>query len=146
MRRGLWAVFLVGLAAAGCGSTPDDLLPVAGTVTIDGQQASGATVAFVPVGDTKGNGGTGVADAAGRYEITTPQGKKGLLPGKYKVTVSRPLNPDGSPPDPNVPPIESRARETLPVKYTDRDKTELNATLAPDDKRSFDFNLKVKTK
>jgi hypothetical protein len=82
-----------------------------------------------------------MTDSTGRYEITTPQGKKGLLPGKYKVAASRRLNPDGSPADPNTPPIESQAVERLPKKYSDQEKTELSVNIAPGDKRSFDFAL-----
>lgn len=136
------------LAATGCGDKgdTDGLVPVAGTILVDDQPAANAAVAFFPTGDTKGNGGIGATDANGRYEITTPQGKKGLVPGKYKVTVSRRLNADGSLPDPNIPPIESRAIETLPTKYHDKEKTELNVTIAADDKKAFDFDLKVKKK
>ena len=134
-----------GLAAAlfaltGCGSS--GLAPVTGTVTLDGKAAGGAVVAFIPTDGTPGNGGTAVADANGKYEITTPQGKKGLPPGQYRVTVSLRRNPDGSAPDPNVPPIESQARESLPPKYNDRDKTELSATVSADGK-SYDFTVQT---
>ena len=97
------------LGLAGCGGTGDGLVPVSGTVTVDGKPGEGAAVAFVPKDGTPGNGGSALADASGKYEITTPQGKKGLAPGAYKVTVSYRRNPDGSAPDPNVPPIESKA-------------------------------------
>jgi hypothetical protein len=121
-------------ALAGCGGGGDGLTPVAGTVTVDGRPGEGAAVAFIPKDGTPGNGGIGLADASGKYEITTPQGKKGLPPGQYRVTVSYRRNPDGSPPDPNVPPIEARATEWLPPKYSDRDKTELSATVAAEAK------------
>ena len=128
------------LAAAGCGGGSDGLTPAAGTVTVDGAPGDGAAVAFVPQAGTPGNGGTGVADKSGKYEITTPQGKKGLAPGQYKVTVSFRRNADGSAPDPNVPPIESTASERLPAKYSDRDKTELTATVTADAK-PHDFTV-----
>ena len=125
---------IVLLTSVGCGGNSDGLVPTTGTITIDGQPGSNASVAFIPQAGTSGNGGTAATDATGKFEILTPQGKKGLLPGKYKVTVSRRLNDDGTPPDPNTPPIESSAKERLPLKYTDREKTELSATIAVDDK------------
>jgi len=132
---------VVGLAAGcGGGSGTEGLVPVSGTISVDDQPTGNVVVAFVPQGTTGGHGGTGTTDATGRYEIVPPHGSaKALAPGQYKVTLSRRLNPDGSPPDPKTPPIESNARETLPTKYTDKEKTELTANLSAGDKRSFDF-------
>lgn len=148
MQRGLWLFLLASLlGVVGCSGGGDDgLLPVGGTIKLDGTAIANVTVVFIPQGNTAGHGGTGVTDAGGQYQLTSPHGKKGLPPGEYKVTVSRRLNPDGSPPAPNEMPIESQARETLPPKYSDKDKTELNAKLAADDKKQFDFDLKVKSK
>jgi hypothetical protein len=133
---------LLGLSAlAGCGGAGGDgLAPVSGTVTIDGKPGDGAAVAFLPDAGTPGNGGTALADSTGHYDIQTPQGKKGLPPGKYKVTVSYRRNKDGSAPDPNVPPIESTATELLPPKYSSAEKTELAATVGPEAK-PFDYKL-----
>ncbi len=134
------------LAAVGCGDKGNDgLTPVSGTITVDGGPGNAAAVTFVPTGSTPGNGGHGSTDATGRYEITTPQGKKGLAPGEYKVTVSYRRNADGSVPDPNVPPIESSARELLASKYSDREKTELTATVTAEAK-PHDFSLPTSKK
>jgi hypothetical protein len=135
---GLWAA-VCGLA--GCGGTVDGLIPVTGTVTVDGKPGDGAAVAFVPKDGTPGNGGTAAAGADGKYEIVSPQGKKGLAPGTYKVTVSYRRNPDGSAPDPKAPPIESQAVEWLPAKFSDRDKTELSATVA--EGKTHDFAVQT---
>lgn len=135
--------------AAGCGSAggaAGGLVPVAGNILVDGNPAGNVKLTFVPQGDTKGNGGGGITDSTGRYEAAATQGKRGLPPGKYKVVASRRLNPDGSPPDPNTPPIESNAVETLPPKYSDPAKTELSLTISAEDKRSFDFSLQTAKK
>lgn len=124
-------LFAACLALAGCGAGAGDLVPATGTVTVDDKPGAGAVVEFVPKPGTPGNGGTAVADESGRYEMATPQGKKGLAPGEYKVVLSFRRNADGSAPDPNVPPIESSATERLPRKYSDREATELKATVAP---------------
>ncbi len=142
MRLVTAGTLLLGLlTVVGCGGG-HGLTPVTGIVTLDGKPGDGASVAFIPAAGTPGNGGTALADQTGRYEIRTPQGKKGLPPGQYKVTVSYRRNPDGSVPDPNVPPIESKAVEWLPAKYTDATKTELTATVASEAK-SFDYTLQT---
>jgi hypothetical protein len=145
MCRGLWAGVLAGLiVSVGCGKSEkptDGLVPVSGNITIDGAVGGNALVTFLPQGKTGGFGGSGTTDSTGHYTLVGSRGEKGLPAGQYKVTVSRRLNPDGSPPDPNTPPIESNAFETLPDKYTNPDKTQLVVTLNPDDKRSFDFAI-----
>jgi len=122
MRIVLYVGMLCGLfALAGCGSKDEaaGFVPVSGNITVNGNPTGNVLLTFVP------------------------QGQKGLLPGKYKVVASRRLNPDGSPPDPNTPPIESNARETLPAKYSDENKTELTLNIAAGDKRSFDFAVQT---
>src|SRR6266545_2694719 len=134
------ALFVAAFALAGCGGGGDGLTPVSGTVTVDGSAGDGVAVAFIPQAGTPGNGGTALADKSGKYEILTPQGKKGLPPGQYKVTVSVRRNPDGTPADPSVPPMESKASEVLPPKFSDREKTELNATVG-NEAKSHDFSV-----
>jgi hypothetical protein len=144
MRTVFGAGLVAGLVAAvGCGKADVEAgyVGTGGTIQLDGQPASNTLVTYIPQGTTGGTGGSGMTDSTGRYEIVSPQGKRGLPPGKYKVTVSRRLNPDGSPPPADEWPIESQARETLPAKYSDKDKTELSINLAEGDKRSFDFSL-----
>lgn len=70
-----------------------------------------------------------------------------LLPaGSYRVAVSYRLMPDGSPvPEgegDTTPPIESPASESLPLKYSDYDKSELKATVSPGEP----IELKLTTK
>ena len=138
---GLLAVLLG--TALGCGSK-NDAAPVAGTVSVDGKPADNATVTFIPQGQTKGNGGSALTDTTGRYEVINPRGGKGLSPGEYKVTVSYRRNADGSPPDPNTPPIESKAKETLPVTYASPAATKLTASVPASGNQQLNFDLKVK--
>lgn len=98
MTRIRWAVSLAMLGVFGCGSDPDDaitLVPVQGTVTLNGRPMADATVAFLPDpsnpastagGDTTGPEGNYLA----RY-----RGRSGLAPGKYKVTITPALSSDG---------------------------------------------------
>jgi len=132
------------LILAGCG-TPDGTVKVTGTVTQDGTGLSNALVTFIPVGDTPGFGGSGATGPDGKYTLTPSRGGKGIAPGEYKVTISRVLQRDGSPPDPKKPPIESNARETLPASYSDRKATTLQATVSKE-ALVHDFPLKGATK
>ena len=133
--RLLACLFLpAALLAAGCGGGSSGLVPVTGTVTLNDAPLPNALVSFIPTGDTPGQGGTARTGRDGKYALVSPQGEKGIPPGQYRVVVSRPLNPDGSEPDPNVPPIESRAGESLPPEYSDRDATQLAERVSADRK------------
>jgi hypothetical protein len=109
-------------------------------VTLDGRPLPGATVWFYPEGSTPGLGGSGRTGLEGKYTLTPARGGAGLPPGEYRVVVSRALRPDGSPPDPHVPPIESDARETLPAVYSNRETTTLRAGVSKEASR-YDFAL-----
>lgn len=131
----------------GCGSSQPaiPLIPVSGVVTLDGSPVDQAKVTFVPQLETKGNGGWGITDASGKYMIKTPQGAVGIPAGEYNVAISKRLNPDGSAPNPDEPPIESKARETLPINVSDESKTTLKATVSASTKE-LHWKLKGKAK
>ena len=123
---------LIGLCVlAGCGSAEPALPLVSGTVLLDGKPLAGAHIRFIPQGETLGHGGTGNTGVEGKYEITSRRSnnRKGLLPGEYKVIVSRLLMPDGSPLPPNVPPQHSGAAESVPEPYCNAQTTTLTATI-----------------
>lgn len=126
----------------GCKSDAGPLTPVSGNITFDGKPLAGARVLFIPVGDTLGHGGSGVTRDDGGYEIIAIRNnnRKGLLPGAYKVTLSRVLRGDGSPLPPDVPQQGSDAVETIPEQYCKRDLTPFSATITADAK-TFDFVL-----
>jgi hypothetical protein len=136
-------LILVALPVAtlvSCGSSDPDLKPVSGHVTHKGQHLADAVVRFIPAGGTIGVGGVGKTDAEGTYQITYAQGGEGLLPGAYKVTVSKRVMPDGSAPPEDVDPIESPARETLPPRYSHEETTRLTKTV-PDVGGTIDIEL-----
>jgi hypothetical protein len=128
----------------GCGHS-SDRIAVTGAVTLDGKALPDAVVTFLPQGATGGLGGSGKTGPDGRYAMTSAQGGTGILPGEYTVVVSRLLRPDGSPPQPDRPPIESDARETLPAVYSNRDLSTLKATVSKD-APVHDFALRTTTR
>jgi len=131
------------LAVLGCGSASE--VAVRGTVTLDGQPLANALVTFFPEGNTAGLGGSGRTGADGKYTLTPSRKGQALAPGEYRVVIRRPLNPDGSPADPSVPPIESQARETLPPMYSQRESSVLKATVSSD-QTTHDFRLDSRPK
>jgi hypothetical protein len=119
--RWIWpAVGLVLAAASGCGGDGLKRVPVEGTVTAKGAAVSGATVLFMPQGETLGEGAIGTTDADGHYTLLgSRQGDTGIVPGRYKVRVSRLMDRDGS-----VLPIEAKqadyphSEESIPPPYS----------------------------
>ena len=87
MRVSLCAVLLA--VAAGCGDSGPPLVPVAGTVTLNGEPIQGATLSFAPDPTNKfGRPARGVSGPQGKYKSTT-SGRPGVVPGKYLVVVSQ---------------------------------------------------------
>lgn len=118
---------------SGCGS--DDpgptLQPVTGTVFLDNKPLANADVTFQPLGETPGIGGQSRTDESGKFQVNYARGGEGLPEGEYRVAVSLRIMPDGqpAPADEQVDPIESQARETLPSKFSDIEKSELQVTV-----------------
>ncbi len=85
------------LGALGCGGDGLGRVSVQGNVTAKGVPVGNATVSFVPVEGTKGEGGIGTADADGNFTLTgSRRGDRGVVPGKYRVVVSRFVDRDGT--------------------------------------------------
>ena len=81
------AGFLVG-----CGESGPTLVPVSGTVTLNGKPLEGAVISFQPV-DVSTPGAMLAEDVTGpdgNYKALT-KGRSGVMPGKYKVVVSKSL-------------------------------------------------------
>ena len=140
-RQPLATAFIVTCCAvitAGCGSS-DGLVPVAGVVQLDGAPLDRTAVTFLPTSAGAGPGGMAITDASGRFVVYSPQGKRGMAAGTYKVTVSRrePKTPvtEGS------AVIESDLVEQVPARYSDPEKTELTATIGAQGDGALQFEL-----
>ncbi|MDZ7616596.1 MAG: carboxypeptidase-like regulatory domain-containing protein [Patescibacteria group bacterium] len=147
--RFVWFMMAVlVLVAAGCGgrkSNMPPLMPVEGLVTLDGRPLAEAGVQFHPVGDTRGRGAAANTDAEGRYSLISPDGSKGVPVGEYKVVISKLVMPDGSlySAADGVAPMDSPAREAVPVRYSDFERSILTAEV-PEGGRAIDFGLSTK--
>lgn len=138
---------LLTLLAAGCGGKDPnlpELVPVGGTVIMDGKALSGTSVSFVPDGSTRGSGANGYTDQNGKYELSSPHLGPGAPAGDYRVVLRKLVMPDGSdfPADSEVAPMDSPARQVLPARYSDDNRTELTATV-PEGGGTIDFPLQM---
>ena len=143
LRLCVWCGIVLGMSAlTGCGPggppkvIPDKSVPVTGVINLDGKPLGNARVTFYPQEVSQGSGvASGFTDSAGKYELQSLFGDKkviGAAPGKYKVTISVMVRPDGSPlpADSQEPPINSGARESIAIGHSAFDRTELSANVS----------------
>ncbi|WP_406698258.1 hypothetical protein V5E97_05315 [Singulisphaera sp. Ch08] len=154
--RRLWWSFtaLIGFSVLGCGDaespedeTPPDytkVVPVTGTVKLNGVPLPTAVVSFIPPKWPASNGET---KADGTFTLETT-GNPGVLPGEYRVSISYLVSPAGgaqglgprrsfSP-----PPGMLGAEEKLPPEYSDFMRTTLKRTV-PATGGNFEFDIKA---
>ncbi|MCS7271712.1 MAG: carboxypeptidase-like regulatory domain-containing protein [Gemmataceae bacterium] len=121
---------------AGCGGGSGARVPVNGEVRLDGKPLPNVRVTFIPEKGTEGVGGFGETGSDGRFVIAdTKQGKPGLAPGKYKVTVNKGVlkNATGEEPVGAVIP-ELDLRDEFPPYYSSPADTILSYTVLGDGK------------
>jgi hypothetical protein len=136
---------LVGIFSGCTGDAArTDLVPVTGTVTMDGQPLAGANLTFLPMSAEGGQGGTATTDSAGKYEAAHFRDGKGLAPGEYKVVVNKLVMQDGSPiPAGTQSAAELATKEAIPPQYSDYNTPTLKASVAAGGK-PIDFALTSK--
>ena len=80
-------VLLMVLSLAGCGDGRPAVVPISGTVTLNGDPVEGVTVMFVveEVADGYARPSAGKTDAQGKFTISTYGNEDGMPVGKYKV-------------------------------------------------------------
>src|SRR5262245_48050790 len=120
MRRLRYLAVVSILGLLGCGGDGLWRVPVRGTVTAKGTPVGNATVLFMPADGTQGEGGIGSTDTDGNFTLTgSRRGDAGVVPGKYKVRVSRFVDRDGT-----VLPSDAKqadfplAVESVPAPYS----------------------------
>jgi len=72
----------------GCGGS--SIVPVTGTITMDGKPASGIEVFFTPLGGegnpNPGPYSSGITDASGKFELQTRYGDPGAVVGEHEIS------------------------------------------------------------
>lgn len=104
---------------------------VQGKLTAKNGPVDGATVQFIPQAGTKGEGGIGRTDKDGNFTLTGSRaGAKGVVPGEYKIRVSRLIARDGSPLPADATEADNPgSRESIPPPYNNLDATTLKVTV-----------------
>lgn len=114
---GFWSLALLLVVSAGCGESGPSLMPVKGTVTVDGQPAEGVVLLF--------HGGNSVSsassDASGAFSIVT-NAEPGIPAGSYKVTASWPEKVEATSTMGDTPDAPDR----LGSKYLIRDQSKIS--------------------
>jgi hypothetical protein len=140
------ALFLaVGLAAAGCSGSGDDLPrePVSGTVTMDGQPLIDGVIQFNPAGEATA-GATQVPGGGpikgGQFSIPR---ESGLVPGNYNVAINAAEKRDRTKPaQVGGGKATELAKELIPARYNTM--TELKAEIKKGVPNEFKFALESK--
>lgn len=134
----------------GCGKgvTPPKLPPTVvfkGNVTMDGKPLPKALVTFTTTAAQNGFNATGITNDAGEYVLKTSSGsisQDGAAPGKYKVHISRFVDPKGEPQDPAVP-VAVPGKQSIPDRFSNPATTKLEATVdAKGGTQNFDLKSK----
>ncbi|MEO8497568.1 MAG: hypothetical protein ABI614_21070 [Planctomycetota bacterium] len=86
------------LLAIGCGESGPPVVPVTGTLTLNGAPLPFKSLTFFPAEGTGGQGAGGYSNGAGEYYLNAvvpnaTRDFRGCPPGKYRVVVSEPLIP-----------------------------------------------------
>lgn len=140
---GVCVAFSFVLLATGCGPKGPAMIPVTGTVKLDGAPVAGAGVTFMPV--SGGRPATGETDANGNFKLTTEKANDGALEGDYLVAVSGVrtvgvvVNPDGTSGDTT----NMRTEWFVPQKYAKPATSNLQQTVSKG-MGSVDLNLSSK--
>ena len=77
----------------GCDGSPYEIVPVSGSVTLDGEPLPDALVSFQPVGSASstqpGPGSFGRTNAGGRYQLQVVEPEQaGAVVGRHRVLIS----------------------------------------------------------
>ncbi|MCA8996126.1 MAG: carboxypeptidase regulatory-like domain-containing protein [Planctomycetaceae bacterium] len=145
----LSAFAIVTLNGCSGGSDADANRPtrisVSGSVSFKSAPVEGATVTFHPTA-VPGTGAFGVTDADGKFVMGTFESSDGVVPGSYKVTITKLEAAASSQPgvdDPNYDPTkpEPEPKNELPEKYSKQHTTDLTVEVGNEPKSDVKFEL-----
>jgi hypothetical protein len=140
--RGAFAAVVLLATCTACNQSPFAVVPVSGTVLLDGQPLAGGVINFQPVvTGTSVNGGPGSSarfDSSGRFSLATMRGQPGAVVGKHRVKIysfnaetAKGSDGGGTPP-----------RERVPARYNYR--SELMFDVPPGGTDKADFSITTK--
>jgi len=125
------SVFMTGPMGCSHGTSQLGLVPVQGTVTLDGAPVSDASVTFFPENGPSAHGST---DENGRFSLTTNQLNDGTLPGHHHVVISKfEIKNEG---DPYAPPVY-----LIPERFSSPATSGLEQTIPSTGKKDISITL-----
>ena len=150
--RWMGPLALAGLVGCGSGESRYKLVPVTGTVTLNGKPVADAVVSFAPQeGNERTTPGVDSTGPSGNYKLMF-KGRSGVAPGKYKVTITPP-DPDATADlpeifkgDPAMAGFAEDARQQVASKAKKKvagTKNEFEAEV-PEEGAIMDFDVKSK--
>lgn len=91
-------ILMMLAVVSGCGDSGPLLIPVTGTLSLDGQPLGFKAVTLLPIEGTPGHGASGYTDGAGSLTLLAIvpgaiRDFKGCPPGRYQVVITEPLLP-----------------------------------------------------
>lgn len=138
----IFFIICLAVSLVGCDSGPK-LVPVTGSVTLDGKPLQYKSLYFYPVrsAGTQGDGSGAFTDKEGKYYLIanirgSKRDQRGVFAGKYRVTVAEPMIPiteadfapravqvDSATPGPGLIPNEKLVKREIPVPYNSESST-----------------------
>lgn len=129
-------VWVFAALLAGCSDPHDGRVAVSGTITLEGQPLSDATITFEPIDGQGSSSGSAVVN--GEYKI---ERKSGLKPGQYRVVITAgdgttPANEEeaGGPGGSNIVSVDR-----IPAEYNERSQQQVE--VKADGPNKFDFAI-----
>jgi len=122
-RRCVSAIGILAVCfAVGCGDKTGGRVGLSGTVTFQGKPLDRGNILFIP--STPGPTQTGAEIKDGKFTIIKEQG---LVPGKYKVSISSPdgVTPDASSNQPPGPSGNFASKERITPEFNTNSKEEI---------------------
>jgi hypothetical protein len=150
MQRTSWLAALVvgSLALLSCGCSGGGS-KITGSVTLESQPLSGATVVFLPVGDKYSPGERTKTGADGKFTIIPRKGAtEALAPGKYVVLITRMVDKNGKVPSDEqygMMEMSGELHNQLPDKYNDKNNPQaitVDIQAGDNDLKPFDVKKK----
>jgi len=143
----LFIALIVCLAIAGCSRDGlPGLVPAGGVVTLNGVPVEGATISFSPDPSIDGaRSASATTDRNGRFVVTTLNFGDGMMPGEYRVVVSKTTGTGGElsagEGGGRADTDDRRTVNHLPLIYASMETSGLTVSIPPRGDRNIEFVL-----
>ena len=138
MNLRLLYVLCLAASVSGCGDGRPSMVPVSGSITLNGEPLAGATIGFQPQ-DIEGfsRASNATSDGQGKFTVGTFGKDDGMPEGKYLVTVAKTEAmgelPDGyneEEPEANERPVKMQS--VVPLMYSNPEESGLTVEVTSD--------------